>query len=138
MRTKLLTTVVSVACATAMFSMAGPVFAESGSGLTRAQVQKQCADFMKTHEWNEARGWQLKPGVKAPAESAKTQAQVKAETEAFLSTHRWDEARSRYVSLTAPRDVSKMSRAEVQKEAAEFHRTHVWDEAGSSFVPCTP
>ena len=138
MRTKLLTTVVSVACATAMFSMAGPVSAESGSGLTRAQVQKQCSDWKKTHEWSEMYGWQLKPGVKAPAASAKTQAQVKAETEAFLSTHRWDEAKSSYVSLTAPRDVSKMSRDEVRKEAAEFNRTHVWDEAASSFVPCTP
>lgn len=136
MRTNLVAAAVSVAFAAAMLSMASPVFAE---GLTRAQVQKTCADYMKTHEWTEHSGWQLKPGVKAPAESAKTQAQVNAETEAFLRYHRWDEATSRYVSLKGvPRDVSKMTREQVQKEAAEFHRTHVWDDAASKFVPCKP
>lgn len=136
MRAKLITAAVSVACATAMLSMASPVFAE---GLTRAQVQKECADWMATHEWSEARGWQLKPGVKAPATTSKTNAQVEAETKAFLSNHRWDEAQSRYVSIKgAPRDVSKMTREEVNREAREFHRTHVWDEAASGFVSCKP
>lgn len=136
MRTNLITAAVSVAFATAMFSIAGPVYAE---GLTRAQVQKECADYKKTHEWTEHAGWQLKPGVKAPAESAKTQAEVDAETRAFLRYHRWDEAQSRYVSLKGvPRDVSAMTREQVQQEAAEFHRTHVWDEAASKFVPCKP
>ena len=136
MTTKLIAAAVSVACATAMLSMASPVLAE---GLTRAQVQKECADYKKTHVWTEDSGWQLKPGVKAPAESAKTNAQVTAETEAFLRYHRWDEVHSRYVSLKGvPRDVSTMTREQVKKEAAEFHRTHVWDDVQSKFVPCKP
>ena len=135
MKTTLITAAVAVACATGMLSIGSPVFAE---GLTRAQVQKECADWKKTHVWTEDRGWQLKPGVKAPAQSAKTSEQVNAETMAFLKNHRWDEVKGRYVSLTGERDVSKMTREEVRKEAAEFHRTHVWDETASAFVPCKP
>lgn len=136
MKTTLITAAVAAACATGMLSISSPVFAE---GLSRAQVQQQCADYKRTHVWTETAGWQLKPGVKAPAESAMTKEQVDAETVAFLSKHRWDEAKSRYVSIQgAPRDVSKMTREEVKKEAAEFHRTHVWDEATSGFIPCKP
>jgi len=138
MRTNLIATAVSAAFAIALVSMASPVVAESGSGLSRAEVQKQCSDWKKTHEWSEAYGWQLKAGVSGPAESAKTRGEIQAETEAFLSNHRWDEATSRYVSLTGPRDVSTMTREQVKKEAAEFNRTHVWDEAASAFVPCMP
>ena len=112
----LITAAVSVAFATAMLSIASPVLAE---GLTRAQVQQQCADYKKTHVWTEHAGWQLKPGVKAPAESAKTKAQIDRETMAFLRYHRWDDAKSRYVSLKGiPRDVSKMTPEQVKKEAA--------------------
>ena len=136
MKITLITAAVSVAFATAMLPIASPVFAE---GLTRAQVQKECADWQKTHVWTEHAGWQLKPGVKAPAESAKTKEEINAETMAFLRENRWDESKSRYVSLKGtPRDVSKMSREQVQREAAEFHRTHVWDEGASRFVPCKP
>ena len=138
MRTNFIVPAVSVACATAMLSMAGPVFAQSGSGATRAEVQAECADFMKTHVWSETKSaWVLKPGMKSPARSAKTSAQIKAETEAFLKNNRWDEAKSRFVSLQgAPRDVSKMTRAQVEKETGEFYRTHEWDDVKSAFVSC--
>jgi len=140
MRTNFIAPAVSVACATAMFAMAGPVLGQAGSGVTRAQVQAECADFMKTHEWSEARGgWVLRPGVKAPARSAKTSAQIQAETEAFLRNNRWDETRSRFVSLKgAPRDVGMMTREQVKKETAEFLRTHEWDDVKSAFVTCKP
>jgi hypothetical protein len=139
MRVNVIAAAVSVACATAMLAIASPVVAQSGSGLTREQVQAACADFMKTHEWTESRGWVLKRGAKEPAKSRKTNAQIKAETEAFLAKNRWDDVKSVYVSIEGkPRNVSKMTRAQVNKEAAEFHRTHVWDEAASSFVSCKP
>lgn len=136
MRITLITAAVSVAFATAMFSMASPVLAE---GLTRAQVQKQCDDFKKTHMWTEHAGWQLKPGVKASAESQKTQAEVVAEAVEFLSTHLWDETKSAFVSISGPpRDVGSMTSAQVRKETAEYLRTHVYDEATSGFIPCKP
>jgi len=138
MRTNLIVPAVSVACAAAMLSMASPALAQSGSGATRAQVQTECANFMKTHVWSESKSaWVLKPGVKAPARSAKTSAQIQAETSAFLAKNRWDESRSRFVSVTgAPRDVSKMSREEVRKETAAFMENHEWDDAKSAFVSC--
>ena len=139
MKTNLVAAAVSVACATAILSIASPVSAQSASGVSRAQVRKECADFMKTHEWSEANGWQLKPGVKAPATSAKTPGEGVAETVAFLSKNRWDDAKSAFVPIKGtPRDVSTMSREQVKKEAGEFERTHIWVEEASTFVPCKP
>jgi hypothetical protein len=136
MKTNLLTAVASLACATAVVWIASPVFAE---GPTRAQVQSDCASYMKTHEWSEVNGWQLKRGVKAPVRSVKSQAQIDAETIAFLKDNRWDETKSRFVSISGtPRDVSRMSRAQVAKEAAEFHRAYIWDEPSSGFISCKP
>ena len=138
MRTNLIVPVVSVACAAALLSMASPVLAQSGSGATRAQVQADCANFMKTHEWSETKSaWVLKPGVNAPARDVKTTAQIQAETSAFLAKNRWDESRSRFVPVSgAPRDVSKMSREEVRKETAAFMQNHEWDDVKSAFVSC--
>ena len=140
MRTNLIVPAVSVACAAALLAMASPVLAQSGSGATRAQVQTECANFMKTHEWSETKSaWVLKPGMKAPARSAKTSAQIEAETAAFLKSNRWDESKSRFVPVSgAPRDVSKMSREEVRKETAAFMQTHEWNEEKSAFVTCKP
>ena len=136
MKTNLIAAAVSMVCATAMLSIASPVLAE---GLTRAQVQQQCADYKKTHVWTEHAGWQLKPGVKAPAESAKSQAQVVAETVAFLSTHIWDDTKSAFVSIGGPpRDVGSLTSEQVKKETMEYLRTHVYDEAASGFIPCKP
>ena len=138
MRTNLIVPVVSVACAAALLSMASPVLAQTGSGTTRAQVQADCANFMKTHVWSETKSaWVLKPGVKAPARDVKTTAQIQAETSAFLAKNRWDESRSRFVPVSgAPRDVSKMSREEVKKETAAFMQNHEWDDVKSAFVSC--
>jgi hypothetical protein len=136
MKTNLIAAAVSMVFASAMLSIASPVYAE---GLTRAQVQQQCADYKKTHVWTEHAGWQLKPGVKAPAESAKTQAQVVAEAVAFLRTHLWDETKSAFVAISGPpRDVGSMTSAQVAKETTEYLRTHVYDEATSGFIPCKP
>lgn len=138
MRTNLIVTAVSAACASAMLSMAGPVLAQSGSGVTRAEVQAECANFMKTHEWSETKSaWVLKPGVKAPARNVKTSAQIEAETAAFLKVNRWDEAKSRFVPIKgAPRDVSMMTREEVKKETAAFLQNYEWDDVKSAFVSC--
>ena len=140
MRTNLIVPAVSVACAAALLAMASPVLAQSGSGATRAQVQTECANFMKTHEWSETKSaWVLKPGVKAPARNAKTSAQIQAETSAFLAKNRWDESKSRFVPVSgAPREVSKMSREEVRKETAAFLQNHEWDDVKSAFVTCKP
>jgi len=140
MRANLIVPAVSVACAAALLAMANPVLAQSGSGVTRAQVQTECANFMKTYEWSDAKSaWVLKPGMKSPARSAKTSAQIEADTAAFLKNNRWDEPRSRFVAISgAPRDVSKMSREELKKETAAFMQTHEWNEEKSAFVTCKP
>jgi len=116
MKTNLIAAAVSMACASAMLSVATPVFAQSDSGLSRAQVQKECSSYMKTHQWSESKGWHLKPGMKAPAQSVKTNAEVTAETIAFLRDNRWDEAKSRFVSIKgAPRDVRDVARRAAER-----------------------
>ena len=135
MKTKLIGVAVSVACATAVLSIGNPAFAQP----TREQVKADCAEWLKTHEFSEADGWKLKPGVKAPsaAKSTKTRAQTKADVDAFLKNNRWDEAKSAWVSIKGtPRDVSKMTREELKKETAEYMRTHMWDEGKGAYITC--
>ena len=101
---------------------------------TRAEVKKECVDFMKTHTWDEgSSNYVLKAGVKTP-EGVMTREEVKAERDKFFRTHRWNAAQEKWEAIGAPRDVSKLTRAQVRAETAAFLKTHRWDEASSSYV----
>ena len=101
---------------------------------TREEVRQECIDFLKTHRWSELEGnYVLKSGAKLP-EGVKTREEVRAERDKFLSTHRWNAISARWVPLSAPREISKLSRAEVRAETQAFMKTHRWDEASSSYV----
>ena len=52
----------------------------------------------------------------------------------FLSMNRWNEGESKYVSLTAPRDMSKLTRAQVQAETTRFLKMYRYDEGNNNYV----
>lgn len=101
---------------------------------TRAEVKKECMDFMATHVWDEGiSNYVLKSGAKTP-EGVATRDQIKAERDKFFRENRWNAAAEKWEPVKAPRDTAKLSREEVRKETAAFMKTHRWDEASGSYV----
>lgn len=108
--------------------------ADQSCAKTRAEVKKECTDFMATHTWDEGVGnYVLKPGAKTP-EGVLTREEVRAERDKFFRNNRWNAASEKWEPLKAPRDTAKLSREEVRKETAAFMKTHRWDEASNSYV----
>ena len=109
---------------------------------TRAEVQKDCVAFLKTHVWNDGLGtYVLKSGAPVP-EGVKTREQVVAERNKFLAANRWDDGKSAWVPIAGkPRDVSNeplecaKTRADVQKDCVQFLKTHRFDEGMGTYVP---
>jgi hypothetical protein len=101
---------------------------------TRAEVKKECVDFMSTHTWDEGiSNYVLKPGAKTP-EGVMTREEVKGERDKFFRNNRWNAAAEKWEPLKAPRDIAKLSREEVRKETAAFMKTHRWDEGTNAYV----
>lgn len=108
--------------------------AEAGCAKTRAEVQQECIDFLKTHRWSELEGsYVLKTEAKVP-EGVKTREEIRAERDKFMRTHRWSNIEARWIPLTQPRDITKISRAEVRQETQAFMKTHRWDEVSGTYV----
>jgi hypothetical protein len=111
---------------------------------TRAEVKADCAQFMKTHTWDEGKGeWIAKSGGKAAAktpEGVPTRAQIRAERNKFLAANRWDDGKSAWVPIAAPRDMGgdlscDKTRSEVQADCKAFMKTHRFDEGKGIYVP---
>ena len=115
--------------------VAGPVQAQAqGTALTRAQVKMDRDAFLAMARWdNEAGNWVLKDNMSMP-QGVASREEVKAMTAKFLSMNKWVEASGQWVPLTAPRDMSKLTRAEVKAETAMFLKTHRFVEADSTWV----
>ena len=110
----------------------------STAPLTRAEVKMETAEFLKTHQFDEARAvWELKPGFEPPA-GVKPRAEVKAERDAFLRTHRYQEPTGWVELKPGPRNLGTMTRAQLAAETKQFLATHTFDELKGVYVETEP
>lgn len=111
---------------------------KADASLTREAVKMERDEFYKTHQYDpKTDNWVLKPGYEPPA-GKKSRAEVKAERDEFYKTHKYDPKTDIWVTLTTPRDTSKLTREQVRAETAHFYRTHSYDPVNDTWVEKGP
>ncbi len=118
--------------------VAAPTLAQAqGTTATRAQVKMDRDAFLSMARWDEIAGnWVLKDDMAMPTGLA-SRAEIKAMRDKFLSMNKWNENTAEWVPMTAPRDMSKLTRAQVTAETVAFLKSHRYDESTSQYVAKT-
>ncbi len=102
---------------------------------SREQVKMERSEFLKSHRYDAGTmDWVLKPGMEAPA-GVMSRAEIIAERDKFLSENRWTGSTQGWVQLSAPRDMSKVSRSQVKMERDAFTKTMTFNNETGLWSP---